>query len=127
MALDRDSKAAEGIGALRRRLAEASPDFAAASAEEAWIDQFCAYVRRQLQEHRERQGLLQGDVAQRLGLTQSAISKIESGRGDLGLRTVARYARALGLRPNLTFSPDREQDRSSSWKRERDRSYDAPR
>lgn len=47
---------------------------------------------------RESQGLSQRDVAERLGVGQSAISRIESGRRDPHLSTLRRYALALGAR-----------------------------
>jgi DNA-binding XRE family transcriptional regulator len=103
MALDAKSKAAVGMGSLRQRLAKANPRFAEAAVEEARMEEFCAKVRTDLQSCRQNRKLHQEDVAAQLNLTQSAISKIETGRGDLGLRTLYRYARALGLRPVVTF------------------------
>lgn len=43
-------------------------------------------------------GLTQGEVAQRMGTTQSAIARLESGKQAPSLRTVQRYARAVGGR-----------------------------
>ncbi len=43
-------------------------------------------------------GLTQGEVAQRMGTTQSAIARLESGKQAPSLRTVQRYARAVGAR-----------------------------
>lgn len=43
-------------------------------------------------------GLTQKEVAQRMGTTQSVIARLESGRQTPSLRTVQRYARAVGGR-----------------------------
>lgn len=45
-------------------------------------------------------GLTQEDVARRMGTTQSAIARLESGRGRNAptLATLQKYARALGFR-----------------------------
>ena len=72
------------------------------------MNELCAQVRASLHAHRRARHLQQDDIAARLNLTQSAISNIESGHGDIGLRTLHRYARALGLRPVVTFVPEDE-------------------
>lgn len=110
MALDPKSKAAVGIQALRDRLSKSSPGFAKASDAEARMEEFCASVRNDLQMQRRDKKLNQEEVAARLNLTQSAISKIEVGNGDIGLRTLYRYAGAIGLRPIVTFAPDKERE-----------------
>ena len=60
-----------------------------------------------LAEARVRAGLTQTEVAQRLGISQSDVSKLER-RDDLRLSTLARYARALGgrLHVGLQLSDD---------------------
>lgn len=52
-------------------------------------------LMRALLEAREKAGLTQADVAQRMGITQPAVSKIESGRVS-SLKTLTAYAKALG-------------------------------
>lgn len=105
MPQDGETKAEIGVQALRRRLAAENPEFAGAEKEEAGASAFCVAVRKTLERHREERHLQQNDVAAYMNMTQSAISKIENGRGDIGLRTVHRYARALGLRPVVLFVP----------------------
>lgn len=56
---------------------------------------------RELIAARARAGVSQGELAQRMGTTQSTIARLESGKGTPGLRTVQRYAAALGLRAVL--------------------------
>lgn len=53
---------------------------------------------RELIAARNRAGLTQGQVAQRMGTTQSVIARLESGRRAPSMRSVQRYADALGCR-----------------------------
>jgi transcriptional regulator with XRE-family HTH domain len=48
-------------------------------------------------------GFTQADIAKRIGTTQSAIARLESGRGKRSpsLATLRKYARALGCRLEL--------------------------
>lgn len=48
-------------------------------------------------------GLTQADIARRMGTTQSAIARLESGHGkpSPSLATLRKYARALGCRLDL--------------------------
>jgi transcriptional regulator with XRE-family HTH domain len=58
----------------------------------------------QLARLRQKAGLTQEHMAERLGVNQSAISKLESGKDeDLTMRQVREYARATGERINITF------------------------
>jgi transcriptional regulator with XRE-family HTH domain len=47
---------------------------------------------------RVEQGLSQTQVAARMGTSQSAVARLESGEADLRLSTLERYAAALGQR-----------------------------
>lgn len=49
---------------------------------------------------RSERGLTQAQVAERIGTTQSAVARMESGRGkhSPSLATLSRYAEALGCR-----------------------------
>jgi transcriptional regulator with XRE-family HTH domain len=49
-----------------------------------------------LREARLRRGLSQAEVAARVGTTQSAIARLESGTADPRLSTLIRYAEAVG-------------------------------
>ena len=53
---------------------------------------------RELAAARERQGLTQTQVAAAMGTSQSSVARIESGRSDVKLSSVERYAAALGHR-----------------------------
>jgi len=47
---------------------------------------------------RARAGLSQAEVAQRMGTTQSVVARLESGKRPPSLRSVQRYAQAVGAR-----------------------------
>ncbi len=51
---------------------------------------------------RKRAGLTQQDVAERMGVSQPAVAKIESGK-TLRVDTLQRYAKAVGARLNLSL------------------------
>jgi predicted transcriptional regulator len=55
-------------------------------------------MARELISARSRAGLTQGQVAERMGTTQSVVARLESGRQTPSMRTVQRYAHALGFR-----------------------------
>jgi len=54
-------------------------------------------MTRELIAARGRAGLTQGEVAQRMGTTQSVIARLEGGRMP-SIRTLQRYAQAVGAR-----------------------------
>jgi transcriptional regulator with XRE-family HTH domain len=99
------SKALAGIEAIRNKLRSGNAKFAAAETAVREAADFCAFIRAELRIRRKEAGLDQAQVGEKLNLTQSAISKIENGRGDLGLETLYEYAEAVGLRPAMTFVP----------------------
>lgn len=63
---------------------------------DALADEFA--IARELISARARAGLSQAEVAQRMGTRQSVIARLESGRHPPSLRTVQRYAQAVGGR-----------------------------
>ena len=48
-------------------------------------------------------GLTQSQVAERIGTTQSAIARLESGAGKPSVATLQRYANALGYQVQIRF------------------------
>jgi transcriptional regulator with XRE-family HTH domain len=50
----------------------------------------------ELAERRRASGLSQTEVAARMGTSQSAVARLESGAGDLKVSTLERYAAAVG-------------------------------
>lgn len=55
-------------------------------------------VAREFIAARTRAGLSQTEVAQRMGTTQSVVARIESGKRSPSMRTVERFAQAVGGR-----------------------------
>ena len=62
-------------------------------------------LARELIAARMKAGLTQGDVAARMGTTQSVVARIESGRGTPSMRTVQRFASAVGVRAVVRMEP----------------------
>lgn len=55
---------------------------------------------------RMQHGLSQGQLARALGISQSAIAQLESGKTkNLGIRTIARIAVALGATVKVSIEP----------------------
>lgn len=98
-------KAVAGIRAMRDRLAAEIPSFAAAQELEQAAESFCRSVRADLRSRRKQQGLDQAELGARMDMTQSTVSKMEKGEGDLGLKTLYRFAEALGFRPVVLLVP----------------------
>lgn len=70
-------------------------------------DKLVANDKRLLSElvaHRRDSGLSQRAVAERMGITESAVSKLESGSRDARLATLRRYAHAIGVEVKHTVS-----------------------
>jgi len=63
---------------------------------EAMADEFS--LARELIAARTSAGLTQADVAERMGTGQSTVARLESGTGTPSLRSVQRYAQAVGRR-----------------------------
>jgi DNA-binding XRE family transcriptional regulator len=49
-------------------------------------------------------GLTQAQVAERLGVAQPAVARIESGK-NVSLKTLRRYAGAIGCKLDVSFRP----------------------
>ena len=57
---------------------------------------------------RQRAGLSQAELAKRMKTTQSAVARLESGRGRPSTRTLDRFAKATGHRLKISFEPVRK-------------------
>lgn len=62
---------------------------------------------RELIVARTRAGLTQAEVARRMGTTQSAVARLESGTAKPALATMERYAKATGSRLVVRLTPGR--------------------
>ena len=60
---------------------------------------------RELAEQRQAGGLSQTEVAARMGTSQSAVARLESGTADVRASTLERYAAAIG--GQITWKLDR--------------------
>ncbi len=57
---------------------------------------------------RQRAGLSQAALAKRMKTTQSAVARLESGRGLPSTRTLQRFAKATGHKLKISFEPLRK-------------------
>jgi len=65
-----------------------------------------------LVEHRRAAGLSQTEIAARMHTSQSAVARLEAGRGDVRLSTLRRYADALGHQLQFGVRPHEKQEAS---------------
>ena len=63
---------------------------------------------RELAEQRQAAGLSQTEVAARMGTSQSAVARLESGTGDVRASTLERYAAAVGGQITWKLNPPGE-------------------
>jgi transcriptional regulator with XRE-family HTH domain len=69
-------------------------------------------LEQQLIAMRERRGLSQHELANRAGVKQPQIARIESGRAkNITLRTLAKISSALGATPQIHFHKRTSADR----------------
>ena len=85
---------------LRRELLR---DPAVRAEYDARADEF--EIARELIAARLRAGLSQEQLAHRMGVSQSAVARIESGRHWPSRTTLQRYAKATGARPVVRLVP----------------------
>ncbi|MGH3321479.1 MAG: helix-turn-helix domain-containing protein [Streptosporangiaceae bacterium] len=57
---------------------------------------------------RQRAGLSQTELAARMGTSQSAVARLESGSADVRLSTLERYAAALGQQLDIRLESGEE-------------------
>lgn len=62
-------------------------------------------IAREMIAARARAGLSQSEVAQRMGTTQSVVARLESGKRPPSMRTVQRFAEAVGGHAVLRIEP----------------------
>jgi transcriptional regulator with XRE-family HTH domain len=61
-------------------------------------------------EARAKAGLTQEELAERMQTSQSAIARLESGKGRPSTRTLQRFASATGTRLRFSFEPVKNPD-----------------
>ena len=57
-----------------------------------------------MREEREKAGKTQQDIAEKLGVTKTAVHQWESGKRNIYARTVIDYCSALGIKVDTLFS-----------------------
>ena len=100
---DRSTPALDKLTALKARLSRTDPEFARAQAVEGDAERFCRAVRQSIINARLDAGWDQAELARRVDYSQSTISRLESGKGDLSLKVLFRLAAALGKRPDFAL------------------------
>jgi predicted transcriptional regulator len=60
-------------------------------------------IAKKLVSQRVKAKLTQKEIAERMGTTQSAVARIESGAKLPSFKTIVRYAHALGKYPEVRF------------------------
>jgi len=78
-------------------------DAATRTAYDAQAEEFA--IARELIAARARAGLSQSEVAERMGTTQSVVARLESGKRPPSMRTVERFAQAVGGHAVLRIEP----------------------
>lgn len=81
---------------LKTLKAQLLADPSTRSAYDAQADEFA--VARELIAARTQAGLTQADVAERMGTTQSTVARLEGGKAVPSMRSLQRYAEAVGCR-----------------------------
>jgi len=62
-------------------------------------------IARALIGARAKAGLTQAEVAERMGTTQSVIARMEGGKTMPSIKTLFRYAKATGTKPEIHLVP----------------------
>lgn len=88
------------LKALALERAEVKAEFERLEEEFGFLDEFL--------KARSEAGVTQAEVARRIGTTQSAVARLESGSGkhSPSIATLQRYARALGCRLEFRLVKD---------------------
>jgi DNA-binding transcriptional regulator YiaG len=102
-AIDSPDKGGINVKSLKDVKAEQLAKPAVRQAYDAQAPEF--ELARELIAARTKAGLTQGDVAARMGTTQSVVARNESGRGTPSMRTVQRFASAVGARAVVRMEP----------------------
>ncbi len=90
----------KNLKSLKRELLA---DAATRAEYDAQADEYA--IARELIAARTRAGMSQIEVAQRMGTTQSVVARLESGKRPPSMRTVERFAQAVGGHLVLRIEP----------------------
>ena len=56
-----------------------------------------------LKNYRTRQKLTQAEMAEKLGISEKYVSRVETGTGGISKETLAKYMNLLGISPNTIY------------------------
>ena len=87
----------KNITTLDEHLTHSYGERGKAEREDFHANAFAAYVGTMIQEYREQSHLTQQELADRLGVKKSYLSRIENGRADIRLSTLARVLACMGF------------------------------
>ncbi len=90
---------ARSLGELRDILEAYNPEFKNAADERRHAEAMADHLRAALRQSRKRAHIGQTTLAGFMGTTQSSISALETGSGDLGVITMFRYLEGLSINP----------------------------
>ncbi len=93
-----------GAEKLRQRVEHRVPAVARARAEREKVELCQGQLVQIIDELRDQKGLSQTAVADAMGTTQSAISRMASGKNSATLSTILRYGLVLGYEPSSFLS-----------------------
>lgn len=65
-----------------------------------------------LKEARVKQRLTMRELAERMGVTTTTVSRYESGQGNLSIDVIFRIAKHLGLRPGIRLYKEQRKEQS---------------
>lgn len=69
--------------------------------DEGPVDELTRQIAEKIRDVRQASGLTQGELAEKIGISQQVISRVEKGRSDIRLLTLEKIARALGRAVNV--------------------------
>jgi transcriptional regulator with XRE-family HTH domain len=101
-------KVSETIRRLRESLGAENPEFRKASESDQNATALCSVIRHNLRRERLRLDIDQAVLAESLDMSQSSISKFETGRGDVSFKSLFRIADGLGLVPFVIFAQKKD-------------------
>ena len=87
------------VDRIEAAILEENPGYERLIRRDQFIEGAIEKVRASLKASLQKAGKTQQDIAAALGVDPSAVSRTLSGRGDIGLRTILRYADAINADP----------------------------
>lgn len=88
---------AKNITTLDQHLGQSYGEHGTMERETFHANAFSAYVGAIVQDYREQNNLTQQELSDRLGVKKSYLSRIENGRADIRLSTLARVLGCMGF------------------------------